>query len=121
MSPVDLLLILTTTATSAAYVCRIDALLLGTHRAVILAIHVGLAIITLLAVNEAFTGAQMSSLQDVAVWSGWALSVGWLAATFDEYRHAPPPSSRRPGEVPRTMLQKVSGARKPADHDGWQR
>lgn len=119
MNPVDLFLIAATTATAAGYVCRMDALKLGTHRALILAIHVGFAVITLLAVNEAFTGAQLQTLQDVAVWSGWAMAAAWLLLTFEDYRHAPPPSAHLPQEVAGAMLQRVSGAQKPAGGEWW--
>lgn len=124
MNPVDIFLMLGTTATAAGYICRMDALKAGTHRAVILAIHVGLAIITLLAVNEAFTGAHLETMQDGAIWSGWVLAVAWLLATFDQYREAPPPSAYRPETLPGAMLQRVGGARQSScDFDGmrWPR
>lgn len=96
MNALDLLLLLVSIPTGAAYVCRFDPLRFSVHRWSVIGLHVALFGAMTIGAGHAWQGA--AGLGDVCAIAGAAL---WIWVSFPSWRHGVPPYvARHPSGAP---------------------
>lgn len=111
MSPFDLIILVAGFALAPAYICRLDALKFGTHRAPVVLLHLVLFVGCISSGYHAWTG--VADLSDVAAVSAAGL---WLANSWPTWaRGVPHHAETQPAPLDDAALARVVGGRSSDD------